>query len=95
MLVSSFIHERTLKNVLLFKVTVLRETHINIESKSRVLQFSYIDVMDNMKLLAVVTPTSISHNMDASYTTTEDFIRHTGGMMMIRYSEVNSFLQKK
>ena len=34
MVISSFIHERTLKNVLFYKKTVLIENHVNRESKS-------------------------------------------------------------
>ena len=55
-LVSSFIHEIKFKNELLWKKTALRENHINRESKNRSSQFSHADVMNNTKLLAVVTP---------------------------------------
>ena len=62
MFVSSLIHEITLKNVLFQKKTVLRENHLNRESKSRVSQFIYTCAV-NMNLLSIVTPWSIYHNL--------------------------------
>ena len=58
MLVLSFLHERTLKNLLFQKKTVLRENNVNIESKSRSSQFNYTYIM-KIHLLSVVTPPSI------------------------------------
>ena len=51
MLVSSLIHEITLKTVVLYKKTVLREN-------MKIDKFSYTDVM-NMNTQTVVTPSSI------------------------------------
>ena len=59
MFVSSLIHERTLKNVLLYKDTVLRENHKNTEINIRSSQLSYTDVKNNMKIPEVITPTSV------------------------------------
>ena len=48
-----------LKTGMFQKKTALRENHINIESKSRTSQFIYTDVIRDMNILAVVTPSSI------------------------------------
>ena len=40
---------------------MIRENHINREINSSISQFSYTDVMNNMNILEVVTPTSIYH----------------------------------
>ena len=53
-----FLHERKLKNVLFHKKAVLRENHLNRQSKIRRSPFSYIDVMKT-NILEVVTPASI------------------------------------
>ena len=58
MLVSSLIHERTLKTVLIYKKTILRETMYIEKGRARSSQLSYTYGM-NMKLLEVVTPPSI------------------------------------
>ena len=60
MFVSSLIHERTLKTVLFYNKTVLREKHVKKESNITSSQFIYTDFM-NMNLLAVVTPLYIYH----------------------------------
>ena len=61
MSVSILIQECTLKTIFFYKKEVLREKHINRVSKTTSSLFSYTDVMNNMKLLAVVTPPSIYH----------------------------------
>ena len=62
MLVSSLIHEGTLKIVLFQKETVLREKDINREIKSRRSQFSYTYVLNDNNILSVVTHPSIHHS---------------------------------
>ena len=59
MLVSGLIQKRTLKSIQIYKKTVLTENHINREIKTWSSQFSYTDVMNNMKLLEVLTTPSI------------------------------------
>ena len=46
---------------------MLRENHVNIESKSTISQFSYTDVI-NMNIRAVVTPPSIYHGCSTQKT---------------------------
>ena len=41
---------------------MLKENHIDRESRSRISKFSYTDVTNNIKLLVVVTPPSIHHD---------------------------------
>ena len=52
---------KNIENFTVLKKKALRENHRKRESKSRNSQFSHIDVMNYMKLLAVVTPPSIDH----------------------------------
>ena len=72
MVVSSFMHERTLKTVLFYKKTVSIQNHINRERRSRRSQFSYTDVMNNMNLQAVVTLPSIYHGCSTRKTFWEE-----------------------
>ena len=61
MLVTSLIHEITLKTLLVQKKPMLRENNTNRESNIRSSKFSHTYVMNDINLLAVVTPPSIYH----------------------------------
>ena len=61
MLSSRLIHERALKILLSYNEKLFRENNAYRKSKSRSSQFNYRDVMNNMKILSVVTSPSIYH----------------------------------
>ena len=63
MLVSSLINEKNIENYTVLEEIVLRENHINRESKGIISQFSYTDFMNDMDILVFATPPYIYQNI--------------------------------